>query len=119
MNIEDMLKELTAGTEHSSHVTIVDEDGHTRECAAEKWTFFGLSRKNKTKIEWGRVIAVGGEEQVTDLILLIAMMTSRARDLARDIVNAVPHLNEETLSELVEAAMETLEEGDEDDKDHD
>lgn len=98
----------------NSHITIVDEDGKTRECDAEKWSFFGLSRKNKTKINWGRVIAVGGEEQITELVLLIAMMTSRARDLARDIVNAVPQLNEETLSELVEAAMETLDEVDED-----
>ena len=89
------------------------QDGK-RECDAEKWTFFGLSRKNKTKINWVRVIAVGGDEQITDLVLLIAMMTSRARDLARDIVNAVPQLNEETLSELVEAAMETLDEVDED-----
>ena len=115
MKIEDMLKELMNGAPvHNSHVTIVDEDGNTRECDAEKWAFFGLSRKNKVKISWGRVIAVGGEDQVADLILLIAMMTSRARDLARNIVNAVPRLNEETLSELVEAAMETLEEVDED-----
>ena len=115
MNIEEMIKELMNGAPmRNSHITIVDEDGNTRECDAEKWTFFGLSRKNKTKINWGRVIAVGGDEQITDLVLLIAMMTSRARDLARDIVNAVPQLNEETLSELVEAAMETLDEVDED-----
>lgn len=115
MNVEDMIKEPINGEPvHKSHVTVVDEDGNTLECDAEKWAFFGLNRKTKTKIRWRRVIAVGGDEQVADLVLLIAMMTSRAKILARDIVKAVPQLNEETLSELVEAAMETLEEIDED-----